>query len=180
MTGERDFSELSPQELNAELRAIFELLPTPDLLGDLFSEDPEKSETGRELMRDRNHSELNAILASRLRQVLAFSHLSPGLQDILQGGFDNLFFLGTGEDVYDDPYWGLVLNVEGTGIFDQGQAAEIARSLIRHSISERLKNSERDENIYQQAFGKKRPVIKGDDLVFKARQEFIEKYGDEP
>lgn len=217
MVGERDYSQFSPQQLNAELASVVELLPTwgtlrslhqdymsgdpnvpPDAEDiDLVDSNPSIREIvgavlnydqyrffARRLRRIKNYrnSELRPLMFERLRTLFSYSQLTPSTQEIIFSDFS------MGYERVDF----LKLNSSSGGIYDPADAKEVARNFIRDKQDLQERRIRFRDSLAQVDGAENLPV--GDlqngkralfrkterELLVKARQEFIEKYGEEP
>ncbi|GEM_PF-5951500 len=180
MTGERGYSLLSGQELKVELVSLVKMVPRSNPL-------IEAELSGRslgELEADGGgfgpDSYISA-LTDRFISLLQRSHFTPSLREFLGDLFEDMSTWGEDFAEEDSLYEMLELDADHLGMFDLDRARDIARNIINLQMRSNLVLVE----YLNQVLGEEE--IEGidesegmDDRLIAARQEFIEKYGEEP
>lgn len=183
MVGERDYSQLTSLERKAGLIHLFQLMPKGRrTVSEWWGPASEISEDSNE----------DVVLAGRLRSLLSFSYLTPSLQVYVTRLFRVNVRIGIGRDVSrNELYQLLEVDKDRLGIFEEDGAREISRKVINHELKKSLRlygelspYVERElEHLGVES--SETELIKYADLSFdkdliRARQEFVEKYGEEP
>lgn len=177
----KDFSQMSPQEFNPELNLVLSFLPPLSLLvDDIFSASSDEPEQSR--IQQRANSEMRSVLNERFKELLFYSFLLPSTRELLAMDFDFRLVAGVNDETFPKglAFELLELDSEKGGSFSEERAKGIDRTLIRyysrqgfiiHGMLEKLRDK----------YGEEPDIRPGKpQLVAKARQDFIEKYGDEP
>lgn len=166
MIQERDYSQMPPQKLNAEMKRIWEQLPCS-------LDDQGAEESAIERMEKREVSDHKAILLQRLKQLIAYSpHTTSSFADYIVDTFNIYYGLGVEEDKPKPGNFYLFIDPEfpdSHGIFDPARAKKIERIAYWWQLSFQLK-------AYFEGIGDPVRVEK----LAEWRQEFIVQNGDEP
>lgn len=202
----RRFSELSPQELNHQLRTVFNSLPTyvGDVNPDSIPEDDDiemlnnldfspyemfgvldykdiKSFAG---VIKRTKSDMTDKLWKMHRELLAASELVPSLQAILVRRFRSYPILGFKESEKEELFGFKILRFDSKdgGIFDPEEAKEISRNIIREELQTALSINKLARRIWPEDYEDVENELLTDENkdLRQAVIEFKEKYNDEP
>lgn len=166
MIQERDYSQMSPQELNAEMKRIWGQLPC-------CFDYQSGVEAHLERMEKREVSNHKTILFQRLKKLIAYSpQITSSFADYIVDTFNIYYSLGVEEDKPKPGNFYLFIDPEfpdSDGIFDPARAKKIERIAYWWRLSFQLK-------AYFEGIGDSVSVEK----LAKWRQEFIVQNGDEP
>ncbi len=201
---ERDYSSMSPQELNAQLKILFETLP--NIVTDV-DQDTKPADEDVELLesldfslyemfghldyRDikafasivrRKRSDMTDGLRKKFRELISVSHLVPSLQGLLARDFVRLTILGADESV-EKSFNVLDLESANGGIYDPGEAEEISRKLIRREVEDGIGATKLAKHLWPEDYAVEETGLIAESLansLAKMIHEFREKYGDEP
>lgn len=191
MVGERDYSQLTPLERKAELSLLFQRLPKVSAVEKWVYKNRQKEGVlGEKVVSESSDvpedSRYSVVLASRFRALLSSSYLTPSLQDYLTEFFETDASLGYGKSVLrDEPFSLFEVDSEHLGIFEENRAREIARKIINRMFKEELPyegviKDEMIERIGAEKVEEHKEYFKVSEALVRARQEFVEKYGEEP
>lgn len=162
---ERDYSLMSPEELNVELHRIRSLFPQP--LENYFSDDSERNFL-EELDRRRESEHREAIM-KKLENVLTYAPITATYRKKVLDDLVGIYGLGgTGAENPEMP--------SNAGIFDKSIAKEVERTeyLTWSSVVPALNSAEPRADLLVYAADK---VMKELDIWY---QEFTELHGEEP
>lgn len=205
---EHRLEEQSPQELNSELRKLYESLPGPlDFRGtedqELLSDEQERLDrsgiTPTDLFGEVSNSELRnfsavvrsadsetrKVILDRVKKLLGLSHLIPSTHELVIDSFRHLTVLGVDKtDLRDQStYKQLRLGSDRGGIFDPEEAKAINGRLIREQFSIEfvtLRVAKHMANAYPEDWSFSTERDESDSTAWKALNEYKEKYGEEP
>lgn len=141
----RMFSIMNPDELNIELRTLYDFLPNIEFPGSVEGDSPIGSEEWikeLEVLSDRidqrENSELKQRLTQRYRKLIAFAQTTDSCKDFLVFEYGELFSSGIDKKpligISEIEYWARIFKwrePDNGGIFDGEKALEIERQLLK-------------------------------------------------
>lgn len=181
---ERDYSNLTPEQLQAEFGGLIEQLPIhiteyDDKLGTLPGKKPFEGPIFDSFKRRQNSEHLQKFLI-KAKNLLQFSPTSSSFKEHVLGQLEVSYLHGKQheeKEIFD--YW--VLDEDG-GIFKQPRAMEIEQNEYRLSVLVTVAIDESFDEIVKELNGQANDPKerKPDKSIVNWRQEFIELYGEEP
>ncbi len=199
-----------PAELNHRLLALYDLLPDRDTRFMMDPPTPIQeslglSGLGRFIKPDA--SEMKDKIMSGVRELLAQAHITPAFKDIVMELFEQMCDVGTWKSERDEDHeefirlmWGdrvaeeserdfiydsvIRTSQDGGGIFDPSDSMRIERIAYRLDFIGQLASNEAMARLYRnfrrQGEYKLDPSSDRARRIQKWRQEFIERYHEEP
>ena len=153
MTAERNYSLMSPEDLQAELGQLFEYAPTRTFT-------PGMKFSGL-------NAEITAMMSQRLERILGRSELTASMQQLIAASFSISTRMGM-----ENADRSLLLGNQNP--FTAGGGELVGRQLIERYAQEYQKSM--DIIIQLQVEGLEHPMTDTLRLFVKAKQEFEEKY----
>lgn len=134
----RMFSIMDPDELNIELRTLYDFLPDFEFPKSVEGNTPIGSERWLKEINQRKNSELKQKLVQRYKKLITFAQITDPCKIFLLAEYEELFSSGIDRSspigISEDEYWARIFRwrePDNGGIFDSQKAPEIEGQLLK-------------------------------------------------